>query len=409
MRALLSATLLCVTFAMAGHAEEAQSLNTTNGPPDRQVLTGIDVLAKQGFAPLSGLRLGLLTNKAGKTREGRRTVDVLAKAEGVKLVALFSPEHGLGADREGEIGGTFDSATGLPIHSLYGQTKRPTPEMLQGLDAIAIDLQDVGVRFYTYATTMAYVMEEAAKAKIKVVVLDRPNPIGGAGTSGPVLDKDLISFVGYFPMPVTHGLTLGELARFFNGEGHIGADLQVIAMEGYRSQSWFADTGLAWESPSPNLKRLTGTLLYPGIGMLEFANLSVGRGTPAPFEVVGAPWIDAAALARELTRAQVPGVRVRPTTFVPKSSKFKGQTCQGVALTVLSRDRFDALRLGLEIAVALRRLHPEAFEHRDLLKLLGSRETLAAIEAGKAPSAIAASWQAGIAMFKARAAPYTLY
>ncbi|MDX2203812.1 MAG: DUF1343 domain-containing protein [Hyphomicrobiaceae bacterium] len=374
-----------------------------------RVLAGIDVLVKDGFAPLEGPRLGLLTHQAGRAADGRRTIDVLATTPTVRLVALFSPEHGLGADREGRVSGGMDAATRLPIHSLYGATNRPLPQMLAGLDAIAIDLQDAGVRFYTYATTMAYVLEEAAKARIKVIVLDRPNPIGGAGMSGPLLDRDQRSFVGYFEAPIVHGLTMGELARLFNAENRIGADLVVIPMQGYRPASWYNETGLAWASPSPNLRRLEATVLYPGIGMLEFSNLSVGRGTGTPFEVVGAPWIDAAALARELQQRRLPGLRVAPTEFVPRASKFVSERCFGVRFTVTDRRQFDAVRLGVEIASALRRLHPDAFQSRELLRLLGSREALAAIETGKDPAAIVASWADPIARFRSLAQPYRLY
>lgn len=405
--ALVLAALAALLGIFPALAEGPETVALPPSPP--KVLTGIDVLAKDGFAPLAGLRLGLLTHKAGRAADGRRTIDVLAAAPGVKLVALFSPEHGLGADKEGNIAGTTDAATGLPIHSLYGTSRRPTPQMLAGLEAIAIDLQDVGVRFYTYATTMAYLMEEAAKARIKVFVLDRPNPIGGADISGPMLDPDQRSFVGYFEMPVVHGLTLGELARLFNAENRIGADLAVIAMQGYQPNSWFDETGLAWESPSPNLRRLSATVLYPGIGMLEFANLSVGRGTATPFEVVGAPWIDGAALARELQRRRVPGVRIASAEFMPRGSKYKAERCFGVRLAVEDRRRFDAVRLGVEIASALRRLHPDRFEIREVIRLLGSREALAAIEGGKDAAAIASAWKAPITRFRALADPYRLY
>lgn len=373
------------------------------------VLTGIDVLEAEGFALLKGLRVGLLTHKAGRTRDGRRSIDVLAATPDVRLVALFSPEHGLGADREGDVAAATESATKLPVHSLYGPSKRPTTEMLQGLDAIVIDLQDVGVRFYTYATTMAYVIEEAAKARVKVVVLDRPNPIGGAGAAGPLLDKDLRSFVGYFPMPIQHGMTMGELARLFNDENGLGADLTVVTMRGYARGSWYDETGLVWVSPSPNLRRLSGTVLYPGVGFLEFSNLSVGRGTAAPFELVGAPWVDGAALARALKRRNIAGVRITPADFVPKASKFAGERCFGVRLVVENRKAFDAVGLGIEIAVALRQLHPDAFEQRELLRLLGSRETLAAIEARKDPTAIVAAWRPQLQAFREKQAKYLLY
>ncbi|RTL71363.1 MAG: DUF1343 domain-containing protein [Hyphomicrobiales bacterium] len=404
-----AAYLLFAWAAVACWPAAAEESESVGAPKSVKVLTGIDVLAKDGFKPLEGLRLGLLTHKAGKTADGRRTIDVLAKAPGVNLVALFSPEHGLGADREGNIAAASDAATGLPIHSLYGASKRPTPEMLASLDAIAIDLQDVGVRFYTYATTMAYVLEEAAKARIKVIVLDRPNPIGGAGVTGPVLDADQRSFVGYFQMPIQHGMTMGELARLFNAENAIGADLTVVAMQGYARASWFDGTGLPWESPSPNLRRLSGTVLYPGIGALEFTDLSVGRGTATPFELVGAPWVDGTALAKALQRRHVSGVRITSAEFTPKASKFKAERCFGVRLVVEDRRRFDAVRLGVEIAVALRRLHPDKFETRDLIKLLGSREAIAAIDAGKDPAAIVASWKDGQGRFQAQAAPHLLY
>lgn len=399
-----------VAFGQTAPSSRAQdSLAMAETPTSNSVLTGIDVLAQDNFAALAGLRVGLLTHKAGRDRSGRRTVDVLAAAPGVKLVRLFSPEHGLGADREGEIAADFDQATRLPIVSLYGASKRPDAASLAGLDAIVVDLQDVGVRFYTYATTMAYMMEAAAKARLKVIVLDRPNPIGAAGAQGPVLDRDQRSFVGYFQMPIQHGMTLGELARLFNGENGMGADLSVIGMRGYKRASWFDETGLAWVSPSPNLRKLAATVLYPGIGMLEFTNLSVGRGTPTPFEVVGAPWIDGPALASALQRRRIAGVRITAVDFTPKSSRFAGQRCAGVRISLQDRGAVDANRLGIELAVALRRLHPAQFESRDLIRLLGSREVLAAIDAGKEPSAIEASWQPALRAFRELQGKYLIY
>lgn len=373
------------------------------------VLPGIDVLAAEAFVPLKGLRIGLLTHKAGLARDGRRSIDVLAAAPDVTLVTLFSPEHGLGADREGEIGSARDSKTKLPIVSLYGASKRPTPEMLKGLDAVVVDLQDVGVRFYTYATTMAYLMEEAARAGVRIIVLDRPNPIDGAGVAGPVLDKDLKSFVGYFEMPVQHGMTLGELARMFNAQNGIGADLTVIAMQGYTRGLWFDETGLTWTSPSPNLRRLSGTVLYPGIGMLEFANLSVGRGTPAPFEVLGAPWIDGAGLARTLTGRRMPGVKIAAAEFAPTGAKFAGERCFGVRLSVEDRAALDVMRLGVEIAVALRSRHGDVFEHKALAQLLGSRAALAQIEKSVAAPEIVAAWRPRLSSFTEMRQTYLLY
>lgn len=404
--------IAAVVLAAAGLSSMAFGQERASPMPTQDkatVLTGIDVLEADGFAQLKGLRIGLLTHRAGRARDGRRSIDVLAAAADVKLVALFSPEHGLGADREGDVAAATEGVTKLPVHSLYGPSKRPTPEMLQGLDAIVIDLQDAGVRFYTYATTMAYLMEAAAKARVKVVVLDRPNPIGGAGVAGPVLDKDLRSFVGYFAMPVQHGMTMGELARLFNEENGLGADLAVVAMRGYARGSWYDETGLTWISPSPNLRRLSGTVLYPGVGILEFANLSVGRGTATPFELVGAPWVDGTTLARVLKRRNIAGVRITVADFMPKASKFAGQRCFGVRLTVENRKAVDAVGLGIEIAAALRQLHPETFEQRELLRLLGSRETLAAIEARKDPAAIIASWRQQLQAFQEKRLKYLLY
>lgn len=398
---LTAGTVASALFTRA-HAEEKSRMRGG-------VLPGIDVLAADGFAPLEGLRVGLLTHKAGLTRDGRRSIDVLAAAPNSKLVTLFSPEHGLGADREGEIGSARDTRTKLPVVSLYGASKRPAPEMLAGLDAVVVDLQDVGVRFYTYATTMAYLMEEAAKARVKVVVLDRPNPIDGAGVAGPVLDKALKSFVGYFEMPIQHGMTLGELARMFNAENGIAADLTVVPMQGYARGSWYDETGLTWTSPSPNLRRLSGTVLYPGIGMLEFTNISVGRGTASPFELVGAPWIDGAALARALAARNLPGVTIAAEAFTPAASKFTGERCAGVRLSVRDRSTLDAVGLGLEIAVALRRLHGQAFEHKHLAQLLGSRAALAQIEAGAAAPDISAAWHPRLSSFTDMRQKHLLY
>jgi uncharacterized protein YbbC (DUF1343 family) len=392
-------------------AEQPAAASVPNRDPAKRVKVrlGIDVLAAGGFAQLSGLRIGLLANDASRDSSGRRTVQVLAKAPGVQLVALFSPEHGIGADRDGKIASGRDSETGLPIHSLYGAQRRPAGKMLAGLDAVVVDLQDVGVRFYTYATTMGYLMEAAALGRIKVFILDRPNPIGAAGVRGPVLDQDLRSFTGYFPMPLQHGMTLGELAMMFNSELKTGADLAVVAMRGYRRGAWFDETGLAWVNPSPNLRSLGATVLYPGVALIEGTNVSVGRGTPAPFEFVGAPWIDGPALAGYLERRGIGGVRFEPAAFTPSSDRYAGKRCHGIRIVLFDRTVLDAPRLGMELAVALHRLHPKEFAVRGMLALLGSRQTLAAIEAGEDPSVIGQRWQAGLEAFTAKRAKYLLY
>jgi uncharacterized protein YbbC (DUF1343 family) len=373
------------------------------------VKLGIDVLAESGFAQLTGLRVGLLTNDSSRDGTGRRTLDILARAPGVRLAALFTPEHGLGADKDGKVASGRDAETGLPIHSLYGTHRRPRAEMLAGLDVVVVDIQDVGVRFYTYATTMAYVMEAAARQRLKVVVLDRPNPIGPAGVRGPMLDADLRSFTGYFPMPVQHAMTIGELARMFNGEMRIGADLMVVAMRGYWRQSWFDELGLPWVNPSPNLRSLRAAILYPGVALIEFTDVSVGRGTPSPFDVVGAPWIDGPALAQNLERRRIPGVAFGPVDFTPTADRHASRQCRGVRIELAERSKLDAPRLGVALAAALHRLHPQRFVLRDVLPLLGSRRTLDAIAAGEDPAAIAESWRRANDAFAAMQAKYLLY
>jgi uncharacterized protein YbbC (DUF1343 family) len=397
--------LLVAAIAQQGRAT---SMPSEQAKP-AQVQLGIDALAAGGFAELAGLRVGLLANEASRDGAGRRSIDVLAKAPGVKLVALFSPEHGLGADREGNISSGRDAATGLVIHSLYGKSRRPSAAMLAGLDAVVVDMQDVGVRFYTYATSVAYLMEEAAKRRIKVVVLDRPNPIGAAGVRGPMLEPELKSFVAYFPMPAQHAMTLGELARMFNAENKVGAELSVVKARGWHHDMWFDQTGLDWVNPSPNLRTPDAAILYPGVALIEQTNVSVGRGTAAPFMRVGAPWIDGKALAAYLQRRAIPGVAFEPTTFTPSADKHAGKRCNGVRITLTNRAALDAPRMGIELAAALRRLHPETFTVRDMLALLGSRQTLAAIEAGQDPAVIGQNWQAGLQAFTAMRAKYLLY
>ncbi len=375
------------------------------------VWTGLDVLREQGFEALAGAHVGLVTNQTGRARDGATAIDLLQAAPGVELVALFSPEHGIRGVMDGPVSSSLDARSGLPIHSLYGETRRPTAEMLQGLDTLVVDLQDVGARFYTYATTMAYLLEEAAARGLRVLVLDRPNPIGGVDVEGPMLDASATGFTGYFPSPVRHGLTLGELARLFNfnAERGIGANLEVVAMRGWRRASWFDQTGLRWVNPSPNLRNLNQALLYPGIGAIEGANLSVGRGTDTPFEQIGAPWIDGAELARELNTLRLPGVRVYPLRFRPNASRFAGELCDGVFFVVTGRDVVRPVRLGLELAAALYRLYGDQFELDAVAGLFGSGDMLTRIRAGDPPWEIAAGWAEGETAWRRLTAPYLLY
>ena len=322
--ARLSAVLLVWVFVFLAGPVQVEVL------AQGQVLNGIDVLEWDGFRPLRGRRVGLITNATGVSRDGRRSLDILAAAPGVELVAAFSPEHGLTARLEqNNIASGRDAGTGVPVFSLYGETRRPMPEMLRGIDTLVFDIQDVGVRFYTYITTLGYAMEAAARAKIRFVVLDRPNPISGVQVEGPLLDPEARSFIGYFSMPVRHGMTVGELARMFNAEQRLGATLEVIAMKGWKRGDWFDSTGLGWINPSPNIRNLSQATLYPGVGLLEFSNISVGRGTDSPFELVGAPWIQATELAAFLKRRKLPGVRFLPVRFTPSGSVFAGEALPG--------------------------------------------------------------------------------
>lgn len=374
-----------------------------------KVLTGIDVLARDDFKQLAGMRLGLVTNHTGRDREGRQTIDVLKNAPNVHLVALFSPEHGIRGLADEKVSDSKDEQTGLPIYSLYGETRRPKSEQLKNLDAIIFDIQDIGARFYTYISTLGYVMEEAAKAKVPVIVLDRPNPINGIDVEGPLADKDKLSFTAHHPIPVRHGLTVGELAQLFNQQLKIGCDLRVIKMDGWRRQMWFDATNLNWVNPSPNMRSLTEATLYPGVGLLETTNVSVGRGTNTPFEVVGAPWIKGQELAAYLNRRNIAGVRFVPLRFTPNASVFKDESCSGINIVITDRAKFRAVRTGIEIAVALRRLHPNDWKIDSYLRLLVNAATLERVKRGDPPEDIERSWAASLAEFERARATVLLY
>jgi uncharacterized protein YbbC (DUF1343 family) len=383
--------------------------------PLHPVLTGIDVLERGGFKQLEGRRVGLITNHTGRDRIGRSTIEVLAEAKNLKLVALFSPEHGLRGFDDSPVGNTRDQKTGLPVYSLYEKDRRrPTPEMLKDIDTLVFDIQDVGTRFYTYITTCGYAMEEAAKNRIRFVVLDRPNPINGYDIEGPVADRELTeqssySFTSYHSIPVRYGMTIGELAMLINAERKVGAELTVIKMEGWRRADYFDGTALTWVNPSPNMRSLTEAVLYPGIGLLETTNLSVGRGTDTPFEVVGAPWLDGQKLADALNRAGLGGARFVPVRFTPKASKFANEECGGVNIIITDRAAFHSVTAGLQIAYQLHQLYPHMWNVDDYLRLLTNRGVLAALKEGKAPSEIAATWQAGLAAFARTRQAYLLY
>ncbi|HEX3746585.1 MAG TPA: exo-beta-N-acetylmuramidase NamZ domain-containing protein [Bryobacteraceae bacterium] len=372
--------------------------------------TGLDVLEEQKFQPFAGKHIALITNQTGIDRKGRRNVDLM-KAAGIDVAALFSPEHGIAGveDREG-ITNAVDPATGIKIFSLYGNTRRPTPETLRGIDALVFDIQDMGVHFYTYETTMAFAMEAAAKAGIPFYVLDRPNPVSGVQVEGPVLDAANESFVGYFAgMPVRHGMTMGELAKLFNAENKIGANLIVVPMEDWERGDWFEATNLPWVDPSPNMRSMKAAAIYPGLGMLEYAKLSVGRGTDSPFEQIGADFIDGRALAAYLDMRQIPGVRVYPTSFTPTSSNFKGIRIQGVRFEIVNREMLDATRLGLEVAGAIQKLYPGKLDWSADKPLIGNDEVVRRLQAGDDPRSIQQGMQDGVAAFLEMRAQYLIY
>jgi uncharacterized protein YbbC (DUF1343 family)/CubicO group peptidase (beta-lactamase class C family) len=382
----------------------------TPGPANDKTETGIDVLESEQFAPLAGLRVGLITNQSGRDAAGRRTIDLLAAAPGVKLTAIFSPEHGVQGVADEKVASSRDAATGLPIYSLYGDTNRPTDEMLAGLDALVYDIQDAGVRFYTFETTLGYTLEAAAHKGLAYFVLDRPDPLGGFNVEGPLLDADQRSFVGYMAEPVRQGMTVGELAQMFNGEQHLGAKLTVVKMRNWHRTDWFDETGLDWVDPSPNLRDLTEVILYPGLCMIESANVSLGRGTDRPFEIAGAPWADGKKLADYLNGRRIQGVRFVAADFTPASSRFSGQACHGVEINLVDRDALDSPQLGVELAAALYKLFPRDFKLDSTLGLLGSRAVLDGIRQGRDPRRLAYEWEQNqLQAFRRMRQQYMLY
>jgi len=371
--------------------------------------TGIDVLAAESFARLKGRRVGLVTNHTGQDRQSRATIDLLHQAPGVTLAALFSPEHGIRGVLDEKVGDGTDEKTGLPIYSLYGKRRRPTAETLKGIDTLVYDIQDIGCRFYTYSTTLGYVLEAAAEHKLKVVVLDRPNPLGGVAVEGPIRDAGKESFVAYHELPIRHGLTVGELARLFNTERKIGADLEVVRVEGWRRSMLFDQTGLTWINPSPNMRSLSAALLYPGIGILETTNLSVGRGTERPFEWIGAPWLDGAKLAAALAQETLPGIRFVPARLTPAASVHKGKLCGGVHLFIDDWATFQPVRTGLAVAATLRRLYPEGWKIDRLDVLLVHEATWKGLATGTPWRDLERAWQPALEQFRDRRKACLLY
>jgi len=382
---------------------------------------GIEILLDERIDLVRGKRVGLVTNPTGVDRGLHSAVDLLARHPQVELVALFGPEHGVRGDAQaGEhVGSSRDRATGLPVHSLYGEHREPTPAMLEGIEVLVFDIQDVGTRFYTYPYTLAGVLRAARRAGIPVVVPDRPNPVGGTQVEGPVLEPEYASFVGLFPIPVRHGMTLGELARLFNEEFAIGAELHVVPVRGWTRARAEPGQALAWVMPSPNMPTPDTALVYPGTALFEGTNVSEGRGTTRPFETVGAPFVDADALAARMNALELPGVRFRPVRFTPTFSKHAGELCGGVQLHVIDRDAFLPVRTGLALVKAIHDLYPERFrflegdaqnQGRPFFDLLaGNGWIRQAILAGEPLEAIEARWQPGLRHFEELRRPYLIY
>jgi uncharacterized protein YbbC (DUF1343 family)/CubicO group peptidase (beta-lactamase class C family) len=396
---------------------EAQSGGRRLGTRNGTVNNGIDVLEEHGFdilkIPEGKKRIGLVTNQTGVDADGRRTIDVLAQAPAVSLDAIFSPEHGVtGTVDTIDINNSKDAATGVAVYSVYGGTdaaRRPPEDVMKNLDAIVFDIQDAGARFYTYETTLGYFLEAAAKAGIEIIVLDRPNPITGSFVQGPVSDPNHETFTNYWTVPVRHGMTIGELAKMFNAERNINAKLTVLPMEGWQRGDWFDSTGLSWVNPSPNLRSVTEAALYPGVALIEGTNVSVGRGTDTPFELVGAPWIKSRELASYLNLRAIAGVRFVPIAFTPSSSVYSGQQCQGVSVLLTERNNLDAPELGMELAAALHKLYAADFKIDRMADLLVNQAAFDALVAGQDPRRIAQDWQEDLSKFQQVRKKYLIY
>lgn len=406
-------------LAITGYNESAAGLRRM-AYRNATVLNGIDVLESTNFAALKPAQgdapprnIGILTNQSGLDASGRRTIDILNAVPGLKLAALFAPEHGaVGQLDTTDVGNTTDPATGIPVYSVYGDTdakRRPPVDQLKQVDAVVIDLQDAGVHFWTYETTVAYFIEAAAQSGTEIVILDRPNPITGSAVSGPIVDTDKRNFVAYYPLPVRHGMTMGELAQLFNGEQHLGAKVTVVPMQGWQRGDWFDSTGELWVNPSPNLRNLNENTLYPGVAMIEGTNVSVGRGTDTPFEVLGAPWIKSQELASYLNSRHISGVRFVPYSFTPKSAAYANQLCGGVNMVVTNRLTLDSPELGIELAAALHKLYPNDFQLSRAMTIIANQETLDALNAGTDPRFISSKWNEELEAFEAVRQKYLIY
>jgi uncharacterized protein YbbC (DUF1343 family)/CubicO group peptidase (beta-lactamase class C family) len=396
-------------FTSVEGALPPRDFNKTKPATDKtEVLNGIDVLIKDNFAPLHGLKIGLITNHTGRDRNGSSTIDLLHNASNVELVALFSPEHGIRGTMDAYMDDAVDEMTGLPVYSLYGKRRTPLPEQLEGLDALVFDIQDIGCRFYTYISTMGNCMVAAAKSGVKFIVLDRVNPITGSLVAGPVLNGKT-DFVGWHEIPVRHGMTVGELARLFNAEKDLGVDLEVVELNAWMRNMWLDETTIPWINTSPNIRSLTQALLYPGVGLLETTHLSVGRGTDTPFELFGAPYIDGELLAERMNAFGIRGVRFDPIVFIPDASKFKNQRCEGVRITITDRDHCDVINIGIAGALTLNEMYRKKFGLGRLKGLLKHDATIEAIRNYRPLNEIRRLWEPGLKRYTNRRWQYLIY
>lgn len=402
----LFAVAICLILSVGTLAADRRNASGATA----EVLPGLDVLERDNFAALKDKNIAIVTNHSGRDREGTHIIQLLTKAEGVKVVCLFSPEHGLYGEVDEKVGDAIDPKSGLQVYSLYGKTRKPTPEMLKGVDTLVFDIQDVGARFYTYSATLGICMEAAKENKLAIFVLDRPNPITGLMVEGPVADDEYLGkFTSFGPIPVAHGMTFGELAKYYNEELKIGCDLHVVEMKNWTRDMWFDETGLLWLNPSPNMRNLNQATLYPGVCLIEATNVSVGRGCDQPFEMFGAPWMDGRKLADALNSAKQPGVRFYPIEFTPMSSKFTGEKCSGVYVLVTDRNKIEAVKLGTTIAWTIEHLFGEKFEYAKVVRLLQDGATQKAIETASAPEEIPNTWHDELEAFKKIRAKYLIY
>jgi uncharacterized protein YbbC (DUF1343 family) len=404
--------LLLVVVILTGILSQAYA--------DIPVLPGIDVLASRNFDSIKGKKVGLITNHTGRSRDGRSTIDIINQAAGVRLVALFSPEHGIRGIEDEKLSSSTDQVTGLPIHSLYGASCRPTPEMLRGVDVLVFDIQDIGTRFYTYIGTLSLAMEAARKAGIPFVVLDRPNPINGLVVGGaipafslPGKNSGCGSIALIHPIPTRHGMTVGELARLFNVEFGIGCNLIIIPMQGWQRGMSQDATGLVWVNPSPNMKSLDAAILYPGLGILEATNLSVGRGTDRPFQMYGAPWVSAGAVIANLARREIPGLSFAQCNFVPTAPghPYKGKTCFGVSVTISGRGKLDPILAGLDMVQAFYETHSDRFRPCDgFAAQVGDKDAWAFLTSKRMkPEKVADRWNGELDRFRKVRERYLMY